>query len=213
MPADSEPRGLLHVEMDCPDRYVEEFHAWYNTEHVPERLAIPGFVAAGRFAALEGGFPWLATYEVGSPAVLESPAYLHWLGPGETAWTRRILPLKGATRRTVFELVAAERAADAGSAPVAGPPGLFSLRLVAPVGAPALPGTALDSGAFLGSPGVERARLYRAVAEPADTLLLCDLGGVWAVQQPEFRRRWNRTAADLVERGVEHTRALHVRVL
>lgn len=208
MPDAPEPRGLLHVEMACPDRYVEEFHAWYNTEHVPERLAIPGFVAAARYASLEGGMPWLATYEVETPAVLDSPAYLHWLGPGETAWTKRILPLKGPSRRTVFELISSERAASHAPEPPAGPPGLFSLRLTAPADPPSV-----DPRALLGCPGFERSRLCRAVGDPSDTILLFDLSDVWAVQQPEFHHRWSRIAADLVDRGIEHTRALHVRIL
>ena len=48
----------------------EEFNAWYDTEHLPERLAIPGFRSARRW--VRGG-TYLATYELDSPEVLQSP--------------------------------------------------------------------------------------------------------------------------------------------
>jgi hypothetical protein len=52
-----------------------EFTDWYDNEHVPARLATPGFGAVARFRALDGEKPdWLATYDV-KPGTLESPAY------------------------------------------------------------------------------------------------------------------------------------------
>lgn len=213
MDTDPEPRGLLHVEMDCPAEYVEEFQAWYNTEHVPERLGIPGFVSARRFAGLEGGLRWLALYEVSTPAVLETAAYRHWLGPGETAWTKRILPRKGASRRTVFELLGSDRGGERPAEPVGGPPGLFSLRLSGPADDLAALRATFDRHALLGCPGLDRIRLYRDAANPSDTLLLAELSDCWAVQQPEFQHRWNLIAAELVDRAIDHTRALYVWIL
>src|ERR1700721_3077996 len=52
-----------------------EFTDWYDNEHVPNRLATPGFGAVARFRATDGIKPeWLATYE-GKPGTLETPAY------------------------------------------------------------------------------------------------------------------------------------------
>jgi hypothetical protein len=52
-----------------------EFTDWYDNEHVPNRLATPGFGAVTRFRATDGMKPeWLATYEV-KPGTLETPAY------------------------------------------------------------------------------------------------------------------------------------------
>ena len=93
--------GLLYVEAECPPEMEVEFHAWYNLEHIPERLRIPGFVTGNRYAALEGGPRWLASYRLQSPAVLESPDYLQWMGPLQTAWTKRILS-STRVRRSVF---------------------------------------------------------------------------------------------------------------
>ena len=42
-------RGLLLTMTEPPAAMEEEFNAWYETEHLPERLAIPGFRSARRW--------------------------------------------------------------------------------------------------------------------------------------------------------------------
>lgn len=48
----------------------EEFNRWYNEDHVPELLTIPGFVAARRYKILNGKIPesanwsYVAAYEI-----------------------------------------------------------------------------------------------------------------------------------------------------
>lgn len=85
-------RGLLLTVTEPPDAMEEEFNAWYDTEHLPERLAIPGFRSARRWVAagVPGEGKYLATYELDSPAVLQSPEYLARYA-GATPWTRRCL--------------------------------------------------------------------------------------------------------------------------
>ena len=75
-----------------PSAMEEEFNAWYDTEHLPERLAIPGFRSARRWVAdcAPGEGKYLATYELDSPAVLQSPAYIARYRDA-TPWTRRCL--------------------------------------------------------------------------------------------------------------------------
>jgi hypothetical protein len=54
---------------------VAEFNDWYDNEHVPNRLAVPGFGAVARYQAADSGSPeWLATYEI-APGTLDTPAY------------------------------------------------------------------------------------------------------------------------------------------
>src|SRR5262245_26700853 len=54
---------------------LTEFTDWYDNEHVPSRLATPGFGAVTGFRAADGMKPeWLATYEI-KPGTLETPAY------------------------------------------------------------------------------------------------------------------------------------------
>lgn len=86
-------RGLLLTMTEPPAAMEEEFNAWYDSEHLPERLAIPGFRSARRWvaAAAPGEGKYLATYELDSPQVLETPEYLAHVGDRFTPWTRRCL--------------------------------------------------------------------------------------------------------------------------
>src|SRR5438046_9540973 len=70
-------RGLLLTMTEPAPAMEEEFNAWYDTEHLAERLAIPGFRSALRWTLDGAGAgKYLATYELDSAAVLESPDYL-----------------------------------------------------------------------------------------------------------------------------------------
>jgi hypothetical protein len=80
-------RGLLLTLTEPPPGMEEEFNAWYDEEHLPERLAIPGFRSARRWVA---GKTYVATYELDSADVLQSAAYLaRYEHP--TPWSRRCL--------------------------------------------------------------------------------------------------------------------------
>ncbi len=57
-------RGLLMVYVDAPATYEDEFNRWYNEEHIPERLAIPGVLNAARYEAVRGEPHYLACYEL-----------------------------------------------------------------------------------------------------------------------------------------------------
>jgi hypothetical protein len=84
--------GLLLTMTEPPPAMEEEFNAWYDKEHLPERLAIPGFRSAQRWVAdvRPGDGKYLATYELDSPDVLSSRAYLaRFQQP--TPWSKRCL--------------------------------------------------------------------------------------------------------------------------
>jgi hypothetical protein len=80
-------RGLLLTLTQPPPAMEEEFNAWYDEEHLPERLAIPGFRSARRWVS---GRTYLATYELDSAKVLQSPAYLARFN-NQTPWSKRCL--------------------------------------------------------------------------------------------------------------------------
>jgi hypothetical protein len=40
---------ILVVMMEVDPAHEDEFNRWYNDEHLPERLEIPGYVSARRF--------------------------------------------------------------------------------------------------------------------------------------------------------------------
>ena len=83
-------KGFLLVLMDCPPHLEDEFNAWYDTEHIPERLAIPGFETGLRFVCLEGHPRYLAMYDLERPEVLESAAYLKVGHDKASPWTKRV---------------------------------------------------------------------------------------------------------------------------
>ena len=60
-------RGLLMVYSDVPPEHDAEYNRWYNEEHIPERLSIPGVLSAARYQAVQGGPKYLACYELGEP--------------------------------------------------------------------------------------------------------------------------------------------------
>lgn len=67
---------MLVVALDMPADIDEaEFDRWYETEHIPERLACPGFLAATRFRS-EASPRYLTIYELAGPEALRSPEYL-----------------------------------------------------------------------------------------------------------------------------------------
>ena len=68
--------GLLMVWTDIDAEYEAEFNRWYDEEQLPGLLQIPGFLSAGRYAALRGGPKYLAVYELEDHNVLRSAAYL-----------------------------------------------------------------------------------------------------------------------------------------
>jgi hypothetical protein len=96
--------GLLLVMSDIPSDQEEDFNRWYDEEHMAERMAVPGFLRARRFRAVEGTPRYLALYDLETPDVLQSEAYKYYLtGAGETAWTRRVRSAMQNFRRNVYE--------------------------------------------------------------------------------------------------------------
>jgi len=53
-------RGIFLVYVDIDAKDAKEFNEWYNTEHLPELLAVPGILAAARYEAVKGGPKYLA---------------------------------------------------------------------------------------------------------------------------------------------------------
>ncbi|MCI0781057.1 MAG: hypothetical protein J4N84_14165 [Chloroflexi bacterium] len=83
--------GLLMVYTDVPADVEEEFNRWYDEEHIPERLAIPGVLSAARYVALQGGPKHLACYELSEPEAWHSDAWQHHL-TNPTEWSKRMSP-------------------------------------------------------------------------------------------------------------------------
>jgi hypothetical protein len=71
--------GLLMVWTDIDAEYEGEFNRWYDEEHLPRLLEVPGFLSAGCYQALRGGPKYLAIYEFEDHNVLRSSAYFDGL--------------------------------------------------------------------------------------------------------------------------------------
>ena len=68
-----------------------EFEHWHSHEHFPERLALPGFLRASRWAAADGGEGFFILYELQDHGALSSPEYLARLN-APTPWSTRLMP-------------------------------------------------------------------------------------------------------------------------
>jgi hypothetical protein len=94
--------GLLLFTTDIDPAHEDEFHRWYEEEHIPERMAIPGFLSARRFCAIEGAPKYLAIYDLESQDTLQSAAYRQLIGAGKSPWTKRMESLFNNSRRNVY---------------------------------------------------------------------------------------------------------------
>lgn len=83
--------GVIAIWHNLQEAVRPDFYEWHNREHMPERLALPGFRRGRRYRALEGGPEYFNLYETADVGVLSSAAYLARLN-APTAWTRRVVP-------------------------------------------------------------------------------------------------------------------------
>ena len=83
-------KGILVAAMNFSDVAEDEFHDWYDTEHVPERLRVPGFLNAERWIGAADPKVSLALYDLDNVGVLHSPEYLAVGGAHGTPWTKRV---------------------------------------------------------------------------------------------------------------------------
>jgi len=90
--------GLLFSQMEPPPELEAEFHDWYDHEHIPARMVLPGFASAVRYEAVEGTPRYLACYFLDDMAELASPAYTRLKkDPGERT-ARMLASVSGFTR-------------------------------------------------------------------------------------------------------------------
>jgi hypothetical protein len=66
---------LYVVRMDVEPATESVFNAWYNDEHIPALLQVPGVIAAYRYKSVEGTPKFIAIYELESPTIRMSDAW------------------------------------------------------------------------------------------------------------------------------------------
>jgi hypothetical protein len=84
------PKGTLIAAMNIGRAAEDEFHDWYDTEHLPERQRVPGFLACERWIGADDRRISLATYDLESVKVLQSPGYLAIGGENLSPWSKRV---------------------------------------------------------------------------------------------------------------------------
>ena len=83
-------KGLLLVLFDSTPARQDEFDDWYDLEHVPERLAVPGILNAKRWISEDNPKHAIAAYDLEAHAVMESPAYKAVAAGHFSPWTQRV---------------------------------------------------------------------------------------------------------------------------
>ena len=86
-----------------------EFNDWYDNEHGPARLTVPGITSGSRFHALDDAMPpWLAYYEF-RQGTLDSPEY-RALADNASAREKSIMSSLATLDRRVYELISDDSA-------------------------------------------------------------------------------------------------------
>ena len=85
------PNGLLIAGFNFRNVAQDEFNDWYDTEHVPERSRVPGFLNCQRWLGAEDPQISIATYDLSALSVLQSPAYRAIAYENLSPWSKRVV--------------------------------------------------------------------------------------------------------------------------
>jgi hypothetical protein len=83
-------KGALIAAMDFSNVDGGEFNDWYDTEHIPERQRVSGFLTLQRWIGAENPRQSVATYDLDSLEVLRSPGYRAIGGENLSPWSKRV---------------------------------------------------------------------------------------------------------------------------
>lgn len=173
-------RGLLCIWTDVDPAHEADFNRWYDREHMQERVAIPGFQSARRFAAVGPcPRPYLALYYTDTLNVFRSAPYARAFA-NQTPWSLENFKRMRGTQRRVGRLSVESGAGEGGAlalfvvpAPVLAQPGTAS-RLAEALGAMVqqdhvVRAALLETDATLSTPVTAD-----AVPAPADALVMVE---------------------------------------
>ena len=184
---DKKGRGLLMVFADVPAEVEEEFNRWYDEEHIPERLSIPGVLNAARYVAVRGGPKYLACYELSEATAWYSDAWQYHLN-NPTEWSQRMSPGIVATVyiRNLYKLIhpgdVPEETAQADMSPA-----LLVGRMAVPAEVEAQFNNLYNHDRLpqtKGIPGYIRARRFEAIMGEPKFITVHEMGSVEVAGQP-----------------------------
>lgn len=190
-------RGILFSQMTPPKELVDEFHDWYESEHIPARMAIDGFAGAIRYSLEGGDDDFLAVYFIDALAALETPEYRALKDDPSPRTALMLNSVSGFTRYI------AEEISDTGHVDPEGSRALFVVAF-------AVPDVDVDEfeewyegehvGLLMRVPGWRRVRRYRvtpgSAGHPWTHLALHELDSPAALNAPEREAARNTARRD-----------------
>ena len=84
-------KAAVAMWWDVAPEVRAEWEEWHTVEHMPERLAIPGFLRGTRWIAESGHPSYFVLYEADRVETLTGGAYVERLN-NPTPWSRRMMP-------------------------------------------------------------------------------------------------------------------------
>ncbi len=100
----AEGMGLFVVWTDVAPEAEAEFNQWYDTEHLPQLLSVPGFLAGRRYQAVEGAPRYITIYDLADPIIYRSVAFLK-IRENPTPWTKKMHPQLRDLRRAAYRKI------------------------------------------------------------------------------------------------------------
>jgi len=98
-------RGAVAIWNGISPAGRENMYAWHGSEHMPERVGIPGFLRGRRYIAVHGTPEYFTLYEADGPAVVKGPDYLQRLN-NPTPWTAEAIKDFSDVARSICEIAA-----------------------------------------------------------------------------------------------------------
>ena len=83
-------KGILIAAMNIGGAAEDEFHDWYDTEHLPERQRVSGFLLCQRWIGTQDPKVSVATYDLDAVGALQSPGYRAIGGDNLSPWSKRV---------------------------------------------------------------------------------------------------------------------------
>ena len=83
-------RGLLIASFDFSGAPEDEFHDWYDLEHIPERQGVTGFDLCERWIGVDNKRHSIATYDLKSVKVLQGAEYKNIAYQNLSPWSKRV---------------------------------------------------------------------------------------------------------------------------
>lgn len=96
-------KGVLAIWNGIAPVAEDEFVAWHVREHIPERVALPGFLRGRRYVAIDGHPKYFNFYETETAADLSSPVYQAALN-APSPWTKAVVAHFTDTSRTICDV-------------------------------------------------------------------------------------------------------------